>query len=301
MERNYKEKLSGIFPPCMTIFDENEEVAYNKIAENIKRYNQTKLQGYMPLGSNGEFRSLTDEESVKIIDVYQQHKAPEKTLIAGVMRESAKITIEFIKKIADKGVDFATILAPHYFVNFMTDEALTRYYTKIADESPIPVMMYNAPKFAAGLTFSTNLVATLAEHPNIAGMKDTSSEDISLYVNAVPEGANFYVMAGTINKFYAGLKAGAIGGVISMANYVPEMCCKLQEIYEAGNIEEAEKMDVYMRALSKNAAGNYGVAGVKAAMDLLGYFGGDPRIPVLPMNDEAKAELKAVLEKEGLL
>ena len=74
---------------------------------------------------------------------------------------------EFIKRIADKGVDFATILSPHYFVNFMTDEALTRYYTKIADKSPIPVMMYNAPKFAAGLTFSTNLVTALARNIRI--------------------------------------------------------------------------------------------------------------------------------------
>jgi hypothetical protein len=95
----------------------------------------------------------------------QKYKAKDKILIAGVMRESAKITIAFIKKIADKGVDFATILSPHYFVKFMTDEALIKYYTKIADESPIPIMMYNAPKFAAGLTFSTNLVATLAQHP----------------------------------------------------------------------------------------------------------------------------------------
>jgi 4-hydroxy-2-oxoglutarate aldolase len=202
---DYKSKLAGIFPPCMTIFDEHEEVAYDKITKNIERYNQTKLKGYMPLGSNGEFRSLTDEESIKIIEIYQQYKASDKTLIAGVMRESAKATIEFIKKIADKGVDFATILSPHYFVKFMTDEALTKYYTKIADESPLPVMMYNAPKFTGGLTFSPELITTLAQHPNIVGLKDTSSEDISLYVNAVPERANFYVLAGTINKFYAGL------------------------------------------------------------------------------------------------
>jgi 4-hydroxy-2-oxoglutarate aldolase len=141
----------------------------------------------------------------------------------------------------------------------------------------------------------------LAAHPNIAGMKDTSKEDISIYVNAVPEGANFYVLAGTINKFYAGLLAGAIGGVISMANYLPEMCWRLQELYESGNIEETQKLDVYARELSSNAAGKHGIAGVKAAMDLLGYFGGDPRLPVLPLSDEEKAELKAVFEKEGLL
>jgi len=297
---DYKKKLSGVFTPNTTSFS-NEEVAYDKIAENIKRYNRTKLKGYMPLGSNGEFRSLTDEESIKIIDVYQKYMPPEKTLIVGVMRESAKVTIEFIKKIADKRVDFATILAPHYFVKNMTDEALIKYYTTIADQSPIPTMMYNAPKFASGLVFSTNLVSVLSEHPNIIGMKDTSKEDISIYVNAIPKGANFYVLAGTINKLYAGLKVGAIGGVVSMSDYLPDMCCKLQELFELGKIEEAGKMDVYTRGLSKNAAGKYGVAGVKAAMDLLGYYGGKPRIPLLPINEEEKTGLKAVLETESLL
>ena len=301
MDANYKERLSGVFPPCMTIFDERENVAYDRIAKNIERYNQTKLKGYMPLGSNGEFRSLNDEESIKVIAVYQKYRAKDKTLIAGVARESAKITIEFIKQIADKGVDFATILPPYYFVSFMTDDALMKYYVTIADRSPIPIMMYNAPKFAAGLTYSTHLVSALAAHPNIAGLKDTSKEDISLYVNAVPRGANYYVLAGTIEKFYQGLLVGAIGGVLSLANYLPALCCKLQELYASGNLEEAQKIDVYARQLSKNAAGKYGVAGVKAAMDLLGYFGGNPRIPVLPMNEEAKAELKAVLEKEGFL
>lgn len=176
-----------------------------------------------------------------------------------------------------------------------------KYYTKIADESPIPVMMYNAPKFAAGIVFSPDLISALAPHPNIAGMKDTSSENIAIYVNAVPENANFYVMPGTINKMYKGLQLGTIGGVVSMANYLPEQCVKLQELYESGQLEEAAKYDVYARELSSNAAGKHGVAGVKAAMDLLGYVGGNPRIPLLPLSDEKKAALKAVFVKEGLL
>lgn len=301
MQADHREKLSGVFPPCMTVFDGNEEVDYDGIARNIERYNETGLKGYMPLGSNGEFRSLTDEESVKIIEVYQRYMDRGKTLIAGVGRESAKITIEFIKRIADRGVDFATILPPFYFVNFMTDDALIRYYIRIADESPVPVMMYNAPKFAAGLTFSTSLVSVLAAHPNIAGMKDTSKEDISIYIDAIPKGADFCVMAGSIEKFYSGLLKGAVGGVLSIANYLPDLCCKLQELHEAGKREEAGKLDIYARGLSKNAAGNYGVAGVKAAMDLLGYRGGNPRNPLLPLCDEARAELKAVLQSEGLL
>ena len=149
---NYREKLSGVFPPNMTCFA-NEEVAYDKIRLNIDRYNKTKLKGYFPLGSNGEFRSLTDEESIRVVEVYQKYKAPGKILMAGVARESAKATIEFIKKIAGLGVEFATVLPPHYFVNFMTDDALIRYYTMVADKSPVPIMVYNAPKFAAGSFF----------------------------------------------------------------------------------------------------------------------------------------------------
>lgn len=301
MRADHREKLSGVFPPCMTIFDGNEEVAYDGIARNIERYNGTKVKGYMPLGSNGEFRSLSDEESVRIIDVYQRAMDKGKTLIAGVARESAKITIEFIKRIADKGVDFATILPPHYFVGFMTDDALLRYYTCVADASPVPIMMYNAPKFAAGLTFSPSLVSVLAGHPNIAGLKDTSKEEISLYLDAVPKGADFCVMSGSIEKFYSGLTRGAVGGVLSIANYLPDLCCRLQELWEEGNQEEAGKLDLFARSLSKNAAGNYGVAGVKAAMDLLGYQGGSPRNPLLPLSREAREDLKAALQKEGLL
>ena len=300
MKSSYREKLSGVFPPNMTCFLK-EEVAYDKIRLNIERYNKTKLKGFFPLGSNGEFRSLTDDESIRIVEVYQKNKGPGKVLMVGVARESAKATIEFIKKIADKGVEFATVLPPHYFVNFMTDDALIRYYTMIADKSPIPIMMYNAPKFAAGLLLSPHLISVVAPHPNVAGLKDTSKEDIAVYVKAVPEGADFFVLAGTIEKFYKGLVAGAVGGVLSIANYLPEMCCELYELFLAGRQAEAEKLDAHLRELSSNAAGKAGVAGVKAAMDVLHYFGGDPRIPVLPLTDKVKTDLKAVLAKEGLV
>lgn len=129
-----------------------------------------------------------------------------------------------------------------------------------------------APAKGIQTTFSASLVSVLAAHPNIAGMKDTSKEEISIYINAVPKGAHYCVMAGTIEKFYLGLMLGAVGGVLSMANYLPDMCCRLQELQETGNHEEVRKLDLYARRLSKNAAGNYGVAGVKAAIDLLGYI-----------------------------
>ena len=300
MSTNYREQLTGIFPPNMTCFI-NEEVAYDKIRMNIEKYEQTGIRGYFPLGSNGEFRSLTDEESLRVVDVYRKFKGKDKVLMAGVARESAKATVEFIKKVADLGVEYATILPPNYFVGAMQDDVLLKYFNYVADLSPIPIVLYNAPKFAQGLLLSPKLITDVSAHPNIAGMKDTSSEDISIYTKAIPAGSDFYILAGTIEKFYKGLEVGAIGGVLSIANYLPEICCTLQNLYAAGNIEEASKLDVYARQLSSNAAGKSGIAGVKAAMDVLGYFGGDPRLPVPPLSAEKKAELKAVLQKEGLV
>ena len=275
----------------------NEEVAYDKIRVNIEKYEETEIRGYFPLGSNGEFRSLTDEESLRIVDVYSKSKGKNKVLMAGVARESAKATIEFTKKVADLGAEFATILPPSYFVNAMKDDVLIKYYCYVADLSPIPVVLYNAPKFAQNLLLSPRVITEVASHPNIAAMKDTSSEDISIYTKAVPAGADFYIMAGTIEKFFKGLNVGAIGGVLSIANYLPKLCCDLNQLFVDGKIDEAAKLDEYLRALSSNAAGKSGVAGVKAAMDVVGYFGGDPRLPVPPLGDQQKAELKDVLQK----
>ena len=295
-----KEKISGIFPPIMTPFID-QEVAYEKLAENIHKYNSTKLRGYMPLGSNGEFRSLTDEESIKVIETVEKNRAKNKVLMACTQRESAKATIEFTKRAADKGVEFASVLSPHYYPKKMTQEALIKYFTEIADYSPVPILLYNSPGFAGGVVVSPESVGLLSTHPNIVGMKDGTKDDMSVYVNAVPQGEEFYVLAGTISKFYTGLLGGGVGGVLSMANYLPDLCNDLYQLYMTKNLEKGQQMHERLCLLNGVTGGKYGIAGVKGAMDLLGYFGGDPRIPLLPLTDEEKAELKNDMEKEGLL
>jgi 4-hydroxy-2-oxoglutarate aldolase len=292
--------LSGVFPPVASPF-KNEQVALDELAENIRKYNQTDLKGYLILGSNGEFRSLNDAEALQIVDVVARHKKPDKVLIAGAARESTHTTVEFIEKLADRGVDYVAILPPHYFVSRMTDEVLMRHYSMVADHSKLPITIYNAPKFSAGLLISPQVIAGLAEHPNIVGLKDTSKEDIAKYINAVPDGAEFAVLAGSINKFYEGLTKGAVGGVLSLADYLPQKCCELQQAFLAGDQEKARQMDEYLRTLSGRAAGKFGVAGLKAAMDLLGFYGGPPRLPLTAIADSDKHQLEAVLQKEGLL
>ncbi|HOV38972.1 MAG TPA: dihydrodipicolinate synthase family protein, partial [Spirochaetales bacterium] len=158
-----------------------------------------------------------------------------------------------------------------------------------------------APGFAAGVVLSPRAVSELASHPNIVGMKDTSKEDIAAYVRAVPAGAEFYILAGSVTKFYYGLQSGAIGGVLSMANYFPELCCELQDLFNAGKMDEAEKLSARLVRLNEKITGKYGVAGVKAAMDLLGYYGMEPRIPLLPLTEAEREELQTVLRDEGFL
>ena len=296
----HTENLSGVFPPVASPF-KNEQVALDELAENIRKYNHTDLKGYLILGSNGEFRSLNDAEALQIIDVVARHKKPDKVLIAGAARESTYSTVEFIEKLSDRGVDYVAILPPHYFVSRMTDEVLIRHYSMVADRSRLPITIYNAPKFSAGLLISPEVIAELAEHPNIVGLKDTSNEDIAKYVNAVPEGAEFAVLAGSINKFYEGLTKGAVGGALSLADYLPQKCCELQQAFLAGDQEKAKQMDEYLRVLSSRAAGKFGVAGLKAAMDLLGFYGGPPRLPLTAIADSDRHQLEVVLQKEGLL
>ena len=231
----HKQRLTGVFPPLITPFFD-QALNTDALKFNVNKLNATSLKGYMPLGSNGEFQSLTDEEALAVLKTVRDTMRSDKILIAGVARESAYNTAEFASKCAAAGIDYASVLAPHYFAGRMTDEALMKYYSYVADACPVPVLLYNAPGFSAGVTISPQLVAELAKHPNIVGMKDTSKADISIYTSAVPDGAEFYVLAGTISKFFDGLQNGAVGGVLSMANYLPEACCQVQSLHAEGRV-----------------------------------------------------------------
>ena len=243
---------------------------------------------------------MTDEEAIKVVDVIRENKARDKILMVGTGRESAWGTIEFTKKVAERGADFASVLTPHYFASKMTDEVLLRFFIEIAEKSPLPVLIYNAPKYAAGVVISPEVISVLSQHPNIVGMKDTSEKDITEYIKAVPQGADFFVLAGSIKKYYKGLISGAVGGIISMANYLPERCCEIQELYNEGNLEQAEKISAYLCDLSQKVSKN-GVAGIKACMDILGYYGLEPRIPLLPLSETQKCELRQILFDEGII
>jgi 4-hydroxy-2-oxoglutarate aldolase len=183
----------------------------------------------------------------------------------------------------------------------MDDEALVRYYTAVADSVPIPVMIYNIPKFASNVLISPDVISRVASHPNIAGMKDSSAEDVKRYLQAVPEESDFHVLCGSVNKFYQAMLSGCVGGVLSMANYFPDMTCRLHRCALAGPSEACAALDEEVRTLSANAAGRYGPAGVKAAMDILGLYGGPPRNPLRECSADERSAIRAALQEAGFL
>ena len=294
---NHKNRLSGVFAPVTTPF-RNGVLALDDLRFNLRKLRASSLAGYFALGSNGEFRSMSDSEQVRALEVFAEENGG-KTVMVGAACESTRHTIEKTKRAAEMGFAYASILTPSYFARQMTDAALTGFYEAVADASPIPVLLYNAPGFAGGVQLSPKTVNRLAAHPNIAGMKDSSPAGPGRFLAALDRSREFHILAGSVSFFYPSLHLGAVGGIISLANALPEPCCELYRLFLAG--EYARALDLHFRLARLNSAvsGAHGVAGVKAAMDLAGFYGGEPRHPLLPLADSEREAIRRMIIEEG--
>ena len=289
----------GVFAPITTPFDEKGEVAYEKLKDNMKFYAKSRLKGYLALGSNGENKSLTNKEKEKVLETIIKNKGSNQVVMAGCIFESTRETIEFAKIAQGLGADFITLLPPSYFKKEMTDPVLLKYFTDVASSLTTPCLVYNAPQFCGGTTLSVSLVKDLAKQPNIVGVKDSSTGNIESFLLAVRD--TFNVMPGSANFFVNGLIMGAPGGVISLANVFPEITCKLYDLTVSKQYEEAFKLNEKVIQLNKTVSGTGGVAAVKYAMDLAGLYGGNPRLPLLPLGDDVKKKIEDYLKKENLI
>lgn len=294
-----EKKLMGVFAPVTTPFDEKGEVAYDNLKDNMKFYAKSRLKGYLALGSNGENKSLSNREKEKVLETIIKNKGSDQVVMAGCIFESTKETIEFAKIAQGLEADFITLLPPSYFKKEMTDTVLLKYFTDVASCLDTPCLVYNAPQFCGGTTLSVSLIRDLAKHPNIVGVKDSSTGNIESYLFAVRD--TFNVMPGSANFFVNGLIMGAPGGVISLANVFPEITCKLYDLTVTRQYEEAFKLNEKVIQLNKTVSGTGGVAAVKFAMDLAGLHGGNPRLPLLPIADEVKKKIEDYLIKENLI
>lgn len=294
---NNREKLSGIFAPVVTPF-KNDELSLDDLRFNLKKLARTPLTGYLALGSNGEFKSLTASEEMQVLEVFAKEKA-DKIIMVGTGCESTRETIAKSKAVAAMGFDFVSVLTPHYFGKRMDGPTLKGYYERIADSSPIPVLLYNAPGFAGGVQIPANVVVELSNHPNIAGMKDSSSTGPAKFLSLCGDNDSFSILAGSANFLYPSLHLGSPGGIVSLANALPEPCAAMYGLFLEGKFDEARDLHFRLARLNDAISGSYGVAGVKAAMDICGYRGGEPRHPLIPVDGSARDKIRSTIEGQG--
>ena len=292
-------KLYGIMPPIATPFL-NDEIAFDKLAENLSKWNKTELSGYVVMGSNGERVFLTRDEKLKLVEAVKKNIPDEKLLIAGTGSDSVRDTISLTNDSAERGADYALILTPSFYKSEMKPAAYVKYFFAVADKTNIPVIIYNVPKFT-GVDIEAETVAQLAKHPNIVGIKN-SAENLRQTAELVSmTGKSFSTITGTGSVLYTSLTVGAVGGILALANIAPNECVKIQKLVEEGNHSDAVKLQQKMLPVNKAITAKYGVAGLKAALDMLGYFGGEPRLPLSPLHDSDKELLKNILTEAGLL
>lgn len=291
--------LNGIFPPVTTPFIDGK-VAYDKLASNIEKYGQTGLKGMVVLGSNGEYVSLSEEEKRKVVETVVQATPDHMSVIAGTGCESTRETVRLTADCAALGAHAALVVTPHYFGGKMSDEALIKHFSTVADSSPIPILLYNVPQFTH-VNLTVNVVAQLSGHPNIIGVKDSTGNVIQLgeFLNQVD--TDFSILVGTASALYGALTLGCVGGVLALANVTPETCVKIHGLVQEGDFKAAQQIQLKMIPVNKAVTAIFGIAGLKTALDMLGYFGGEPRAPLLPSSDEAKTAIGGILKQAGLL
>jgi 4-hydroxy-2-oxoglutarate aldolase len=294
-------KLEGVFPPVTTPFDDNGYIEYNHLSENIERWNETEISGYLILGSNGEPVFLNEEEKLEIVNTARKAIPSSKKMLVGTGLESTKGTTEFTIKAADCGADVAVIITPHFFRNDMSHEAFLKHYLKVADNSPIPILLYNVPPFT-GVNLEAKTAATLSSHENIIGIKDSSGnvEQLSEIINLTKDG-KFSVLTGSSIVLYPSLCIGAAGGIMAIACVLPERCLEIIRLYKDDNHTEASALQMRLIEPTLAVTSRYGIPGLKTAMGLFGYHGGGSRLPLLPITDTEIEDIRTTFTNAGFL
>lgn len=286
-------KLGGVMPPITTPFQKGE-LALDKLKDNLRKWNQTGLSGFLVLGSNGETVYLNDKEKIKVIEVCRNSIPADKIMVVGTGLESTQETIRFTNQAAKMGADYVLVITPSYFKGSMKPEIIHEHFIAIAESSKIGVLLYNVPQFT-GINMEPELVAKLSEHPNILGIKDSSGNigQLSQIVDLSQNG--FAVFIGSAPVFFPALCIGATGGILAVANVIPQECVQIQKLFNEGKLDEARALQGQLTFLAKAVTTKHGIGGLKIAMDLAGYFGGNPRRPLQRPGKEVEEELNQLL------
>ena len=286
-------KLTGVLPPITTPFQDGK-LALDKLRMNFQKWNKTGLSGYLVLGSNGEAVYLNEKEKIKVVEVSRESIPSSKIMLVGTGMESTQETIHFTNQVAKMGADCALVVTPSYFKGSMKPQILYDHFIAVAESSQIGILVYNVPQFT-GINLDPEVVAKLSEHSNIIGIKDSSGNigQLSEIIHLSKKG--FAVFVGSAPVFFPALCVGAVGGILAVANVVPQECVRIQNLFNKGNMNEARALQGRLTPLAKAVTIKYGIGGLKIAMDLTGYLGGIPRLPLKKPGREIEEELKRLL------
>jgi 4-hydroxy-2-oxoglutarate aldolase len=284
-------KLQGIFPPITTPFDHAGNLYVTKVQHNVEKWNKTTLTGYVVCGSTGEDVFLSMNEKFTLWELVAKYAAPEKLLIAGTGMESAKETICATNRAAELGYKAALVRTPHYFKTQMTQPATQMlFFRTVADQARIPVLLYNFPQ-VTGVDLAAEAVVGLSEHPNIIGIKD-SSGNVQRVMDIVRDARpDFQVLVGSAQVLLPSLLMGAVGGILAFANPAPYAAIAIWEAFRTREEEAARDWQNRVGRAATRIA-KYGVPGLKHVMDVNGYYGGPPRLPLSVPTPEAKREIE---------
>lgn len=286
-------EIQGLIPPIPTPFDAQEELALDRFKSNLQRWNTCGFSGYVVLGSNGEFVHLTEHERLSTLEVARDAIPTDLLLIAGCSLQSTTETIGYLKQAARLGADLALVNAPFYYKNAMTPARLLAHFRGVADESPIPILLYNVPQFT-GVAIPAQTVAQLAEHPNICGIKESSGDigALSNILRLTP--ASFRVLIGSTSAFFPGLVLGAHGAVLAVASVAWEACLEIMNAIQWQRPQRAKDLALRLLPVAAAVTTQFDIAGLKAALELRGFYGGPPRSPLTPATDETQAEIRRI-------
>ncbi|XP_063228398.1 4-hydroxy-2-oxoglutarate aldolase, mitochondrial-like [Bacillus rossius redtenbacheri] len=294
-----KVRLCGVFPPLPTPFNHDESIAYDKLESNMRTWNQKPFEGYVIHGSNGEYPFLTPEERVEMVRRVRAMVPEEKTIIAGSSCESTSLTVKTCNLVAEAGADAVLLLPPSYFKANMTEAVLAEHFKAVADNCPVPVVLYNMPA-NVGLDMSAALLARLAEHPNIAGVKD-SGGDITKMATVVKDTKHldFSVVAGSGGVLLPALLVGCTGGILGIANMLGDEACRIYQLFKESKLPEA--VELHHRILTPNSLVTrvFGVPAMKAAMDYCGLYGGPCRRPLVKLSPDQLRQVHEAFKSAG--
>ena len=291
--------LQGILGPVTTPFAANGELDRAGYERNIRAHLSSGLSGVVVAGSTGEAPLLDSAEREGLVEWARKVVPDDRLLIAGVGAESTRTKLHHTERAAQRGADAVLVIAPHYFGSAMTDEALRAHFLRVADESRVPVLLYNNPKYMH-FRLSPTLVQELSRHENVPGMKDSTGDRALFEQYMTSHGPRFTVLTGNGTFIKVAIEMGAPGGIIAAALFAPELCVDVVEAVQRGDAATAAELQTRLTPLARVIVGDLGPAGVKAALDCVGLAGGEARPPLPPLSREDRDRVRQLLRDAEL-